>query len=121
MYGTYISASATACAKLVIDGCKVVHNGNSAVRTSLLALHTADTAVRACLTCRSALIVVGACYYNAGCLVKKMDDGVRTLANANSASDTLACIYPCYTVLNGDSILRTNGNAVAVAKAGIST
>ena len=50
----------TAGAEGVIDGREVVDNLDSAIRTSLLTLHTADTTVGAYLSCQGTLIVVGA-------------------------------------------------------------
>ena len=44
-------------AKLVVDNRKIVLNGNCTVGTGLLALHTADTAVRASRAGLCALLV----------------------------------------------------------------
>ena len=116
MDGTYLYARATAGAEVVIDGREIVLYGDSTLRTGLLTLHTADTAVGAVLTYVSALIVVRALYHNAGGIVDEVDDAVRTFSHADTAADTLTGIDLSYLVLDGDSVLRTNLSAVAVTK-----
>ena len=116
VHGTNRYALATAGAEAVIDGSEVVNNLDSAVGTGLLTLHTADTAVGAYLSCHSALIVVGALNYHTGGILDKMDNTVGALSYTDAAADTLSGVNSCYTVLHGDSILRTSHSAVAVAK-----
>ena len=60
--GAYLCTRTAAGTKLVIDGCEIILYGNSTVGAGLLALHTADTAVRASCTGPCALIVVRAFY-----------------------------------------------------------
>ena len=55
--GCTLTAAGT---EVVIYGREVVDNLDSATRTSLLTLHTADTAVGADLSCQGALVVVRA-------------------------------------------------------------
>lgn len=117
--GANLYARAATGAEGVIDGSKVVLNGDSALRTGLLTLHTADTTVGAVLTCESTLILVGALHNHAGGVVDKVDDTVGTLAYADAAADTLAGVNVSYAVFNGDGVLRTNSCAVAVAEAGV--
>ena len=117
--GANLYARAATGAEGVIDGSKVVLNGDSTLRTGLLTLHTTDTTVGAVLTCESTLILVGALHNHAGGVVDKVDDTVGTLAYADAAADTLAGVNVSYAVFNGDSVLRTNSCAVAVAEAGV--
>ena len=60
-------------AKLVIYNCEVVLYGNSAVWTGLLALHTADTAVRTGRSGLCAFIMARAFYNNSCSVVDKVD------------------------------------------------
>lgn len=119
--GTNLNARATAGAEVVVDSGEVILNGDSAVRTGLLTLHTADTAVGAVLTCESALVLVGTFNNHAGGVVDKVDNTVGTLAHTNAATDTLAGINFGNAVIYRDSALRTNRCAVAVAEAGEGT
>ena len=121
VYGTSLYTRTASGTERVVDGREIVLNGDSAVGTGLLTLHTADTAVGAILAHRCALIVVGAFNDNARGVVEKVDDAVGTLTNADAAADTLLGINACNAVLNSDSILRTYRNAVAVAKTSIGT
>ena len=118
MHGTSLNARATACAKVVVDGGEVILNGDCAVGTGLLALHTADTAVLTVLTYVSALIMVGAFNDNAYGIVEKVDNAVGTLTNADATADTLLGINACYAVLDSDSVLRADSRAVTVSKTG---
>ena len=58
MHGANRNALCTSGAKRIIYGCEIVYNGDSAVRTRLLALHTTDTSVYTVFTCKSTLIVI---------------------------------------------------------------
>ena len=100
----------------VVDGREVVYNLDSAVRTGLLALHTADTAVGAHLSCHSTLIVVGALNDNSGGIVDKVYDTVRALSYTDTAADTFSGVDLSYTVLDEDRVLRADCRAVTVAK-----
>ena len=121
MLGTYLYAGATAGAEVIVDGREIILYGDSATGTGLLTLHTADTAVGAILTGENTLILVGALNNNAGGVIDEVDDTVGALAYADAAADTLSGINLCYTVIDGDSVLRTNHSAVAVAEAGEGT
>ena len=118
VHGTRLYACAAAGTEVVVDGCEVVLNSDSAVGTGLLALHTADTAVRAVLTCVCALVGVRALNNNAYGIVKKVNDAVGALTNADATADTLLRIYTRYAILDSDSVLRTNRYTVTVAEAG---
>ena len=119
MHGTNLNARATAGAEVVVDACEVILNGNCALRTGLLALHTTDTAVGAVLTGECALILVRALNDNTGGVVDEVDDAVGALTHADAAADTLLGVNSGNAVLNLDSVLRTYRNAVAVAEAGV--
>ena len=121
MYRTSLNAGATAGAKVVVDGREIILNGDSAVGTGLLTLHTADTAVGAILTGVSTLILVGALNNNTGGVIDEVDDTVGALAYADATADTLSGINLCYAVVDGDSTLGTNYRAVTVAEAGEGT
>ena len=121
VYGTNLNACATAGAKVVVDGSEVILNGDCAVGTGLLTLHTADTTVGAVLTHVCALIVVGAFNDNSYGIVEKMDNAVGTLAYANAAADTLLGINASNVVLDGNSVLRADSRAVAVSETGEGT
>ena len=106
-------------AEVVIYGREVVDNLDSAIRTSFLTLHTADTAVLTVLTYVSALVVIGALNDNTLGVFDEVNDTVGTLTHTDAAADTLFGVDSCHIVANGDSALRTNLSAVAVAKTGI--
>ena len=63
MHGANLSASAAAGAERVVYGSEVSVHGDCAVRTGLLTLHTADTAVGAILAHVSTLVVVRTLYH----------------------------------------------------------
>ena len=119
MHGANLNARATAGAEVVVDACEVILNGNCALRTGLLALHTTDTAVGAVLTGECALILVRALNDNTGGVVDEVDDAVGALTHADAAADTLLGVNVSDAVLNGDSALRTNLSTVAVAKTSV--
>ena len=121
VHGTNRHALAASGTKVVIDGSEVVDNLDSAVRTGLLTLHTADTAVGAYLSCHSALVVVGALNYHTGSILDKVDDTVGTLSYTNATADTLSGVNSCHAVFNGDSVLGTSNCTVAVAKTSVVT
>ena len=100
MHGTSLNTRTAAGTLRVVNGRKVVDNGNRTVRTSLLTLHTADTAIRASLTGDGALIVARAFDHNAGNIGNKMNDTVGTLACANATTDTSLGIDVRNAILN---------------------
>ena len=116
VYGADRNALCATCAERIVNNCKIVHNLNSSARTSLLALHTANTAVGAVLTCKRTLIAIGAFNYYSRGIVDKMNNRVGALTNANSTTDTLARIDSCYAVFDSDSAPGTYRNTVTVAK-----
>ena len=105
MYGTNLYAGAAAGAERIVDGCQVIDNSDRAVRTGLLALHAADTAVGAVLAGHSTLVVVGASNDHAGGVVDQLDDVIGTLTGANAATDTFLRVNLCYTVFDVNGIL----------------
>lgn len=118
MYGTNLYAGATAGAERIVDGRQVIDNSDRAVRTGLLALHTADTAVGAYLTCNSALIVAGALNNDSAGLGEHVDDALRTGLSTKATTDTSNGINLSNAVLGIDvnSVLRTNSHTITVAE-----
>ena len=121
MHGTNCRTLTASGAEGVVDGSEVIDNLDSTVRTGLLTLHTADTAVGAELSCHGALVVVGAFDYHTGGILDKVDNAVGTLSYADATADTLSGVNSCYTVLHGDSILGTSHSTVAVAETRVVT
>ena len=117
MHGAYLRTSAASGAKLVVDRSEIVLYGNSTVRTGLLALHTADTAVRAGRACLCALIVVRAFYNDPRGVVDKVYNVVGTGACADTASDTLSRLNPCNSLVYGNCAVGASLGTVATAKA----
>ena len=121
MHGASLRTRTASGTKVVVDRSKIVLNGNSTVGTGLLALHTADTAVRASRACLCTLVVVRA-FYNDSCGVfDKVYDSVGTGACANATADTLGRLDLSNATLHGDSAIRAGGGAVTTAKTGIRT
>ena len=119
MNGADLNASCAVCAKLVVDGCKVVFDLDRAAWTSLLALHTADTSVCAILTGKCALFVVGALYdYSCG-VVYDLDNAIGAGACAYAAANALSWVDVRYAILNGNSVAGADLYAIAVAEAGV--
>lgn len=121
MHRAYLNAFAASGTLFVVDDRKIILYGNSTELTVALALSAADTAVFAILSCFCSLIVIGAFNNNSDSIVYKMYNTVGAGTRTESAADTLARIYLCNTVNNGNCVVGTNGNTVAVAKAGIYT
>ena len=120
--GASLLASAAAGTLIIINCCKIILNGDRAVRTGLLTLHTTDTTVRACLTGNRTLIVAGALNNNSGRLCEHMNNALRTGLGAKATADTSNGINLCNAVITDvNSILGTNGYTIAVAKTSIST
>ena len=93
MYGADLNARAATGAERIVNGCQVVFHFDSAVGASLLALHTANTAVGAKLACNGALIVVRALNNNLNSVVYKLNDVVGAFANAHAAANAAALIH----------------------------
>ena len=118
LYGTCIVASATTCTLIIVNNSKIILNCNCAMRTGLLTLHTADTAVGACLTCNSALVMAGALNNDSAGLGEHVDNALRTGLSTEAATDTSNGINLGNAVLGIDvnSVLGTNLHTVAVTK-----
>ena len=112
----YCDALRAARAKSVVYSCQIVFDLYSAVRTSLFALHTADTTVRADLSGESALVVIGALNDHSRGIVYKLDNIIGTFTGAYSTANAFSRINMRYTVEEADSILRTYPYTVAVSK-----
>ena len=114
-----VTLSATG-AFLVINGGKIVLHLDSTVRTGLLTLAAAYTAIQTYLAHLRASVVAGAFNDYGRGIVNKMNNIVWTLLSAKAAADTLLRIDLRYTTLlvYGDSVSRTNPDTVAVSKAG---
>ena len=118
MYRASLDTLTATGALVIIYSREVVYDGDSTVRTGLLALAAGDTAVLTALTHCRALIVVRALYNDALGILDKMNNAVGALSCAYTAADTLSRIDVSYTILDSDSILGTNAYAIAVAEAG---
>jgi hypothetical protein len=120
---TNILTSATSGTLRIINYSKIILNLDCTVRTGLLTLHTANTAVRTSLVGYSTLIVAGTLNNNSGLFANNVNNVVRTGLFAKTTADTLGRIYVSNTILRVDldSILRTNCDTVAVAKTSIGT
>ena len=119
VYGACLCAFSAACALIVIDNRKVFIHGDSTVGAGLYALHTADTAVGADLSCNCALIVVGAGNSDLCCCVDDLDDTVGAGLCALTAADTAFGNDLCNAVFDNYRILGADSGTVAVAEAGI--
>lgn len=116
LHRTSLVTRSAARTLFVIDGCNVIHNGNSTVRTSLLALTTSNTSVSALLSrCRTA-VVTRAAYGNGRISGNEGDDMLRTSLHTLSARDTLRRIHSCNTVCNADCTGGTYGGAIAASE-----
>ena len=121
MNGANLGAFAAAGALVIINNGEVVNNLDRAVGTGLLTLAAGNTAVSTALANCCALIVIRALYNDALGILDKMNNVVGTLACAHTAADTLGGVDFSNAILNGDSVLGTDGYAIAVAKAGVCT
>ena len=117
--GAGLCTFATAGTLIVVDNCEVLIHGDRTVRAGLYALHTADTAVGADLSCDRTLIVVGAGNSDLCGCVDYLDDAVGAGLCAFSAADTAFGNDLCNAVFDNDSILGADSGTVAVAEAGI--
>ena len=118
--GAGLGTLAAAGALIVINNRKIIDHLDSAVGAGLLALTASDTAVLTALAHCGTLIVIGALYNNALGILDKMDNAVGALSCAHTATDTLGGIDLGNAVVDGDSILGTNANTIAVTETGIS-
>ena len=118
MYGASLDTLTATGALVIINSREVVYDGDSTVRTGLLALAAGDTAVLTALTHCRALIVVRALYNDALGILDKMNYAVGTFLSAKTAADALLGINLGDMLLriDADSISRTNLHTVAVAK-----
>ena len=98
-------ASATACTLRVINSSEIILNLDCSLGTGLLTLHTADTAVGACLTCNSALIVAGALNNDSAGLGEHVNNALRTGLSTEAATDTSNGINLGNAILGGNAAL----------------
>ena len=116
--GTSLGTSTAAGAKGIVDHSQIILYRDRPLGTSLLTLHTADTAVGACLTCNSALVMAGALNNDSAGLGEHVDNALRTGLSTEATTDTSNGINLGNAVLGIDvnSILGTNLHTVAVAE-----
>ena len=119
MYGASLDTLSATGALVIIDGRKIIYDGDSAVGAGLLALTAGDTAILTALANCRALIVIRALYNDALGILDKVNDTVGALSCAHATADALSRIDASYAILDSDSIPRTNAYAIAVAKAGV--
>ena len=74
LYGAYLYTLTAGGAEGIVDSGKIIYDLDRAVRAGLLALHASDTAVRAVLTGKRALIVVRALNYDPRLIFDERDD-----------------------------------------------
>ena len=108
-----LTASAAVRAFFIVDRCKVINKGNSAVGASLCALTASDTSVRAELAHYRALIVAGAENKSSVNVGHKLDNVVGASSCAYSAADAKLAIDESNTVLNTYRVLGARLCAVA--------
>jgi hypothetical protein len=116
MHRTNLNARTATGTLGIINGRKVIHHGNRAVRTGFLALHTTDTAVGASLTGDCAFIVVRAFHNNAYGIGNEMDDAIGAFARTDTATDARLGIDTGNTVFHGNRVFGTYANTVAITK-----
>ena len=121
LLGACIGTETATDAEGLIDACEEVCNGDSAVGTSLLALHTADAACLTNLHSSGTLIVVAAVNSDSSSLGNDLDDLVRTGLGAESAADASSGIDMSDTVFDADSVLGTYSSAVTKAETAVGT
>ena len=121
LLGANLLTSSATCTLRVINYGEIILYLDCAVRTGLLTLHTADTAVGASLVGYSTLVMAGALNNNASLFAYNVDNVVGTGLLAKATADTESGIDIRNTVfgIDNDSIVRTNGNTVTVAKTSI--
>lgn len=108
------------CTNAVINDSMVVFNMDSIVLAGLFTLFTADTAVFADASCDFSYIGRAAAYIDFLVNITQNDKMVGTCLCTDTAADTLGLIDPCKTVLNDDSVLRTDLCTVAEAETSVS-
>ena len=118
--GTGGVAFSAANALVIINLCAEVFNRDRAGFARLDALHAADAAGLALLSCLGALVVVFAENRSLdGVQRKKVNELPRAGFNALFAGTTLARVDSCNTVANEDCIIRANLNAVSETDAAV--
>lgn len=115
------SAGAATGALIVVDGGKVVYNGDCTVGAGLLTLLAADTTVGAILSHSGTGVVVRALDNNAGGIVDKVNNAVGAGAYTHTASNALAGVNLCHAAGDADGVFGTYRRTVAVAEAGVVT
>ena len=116
VYRTNLYTRTATGTERVINSSKVINYGDCSVRTGLLTLHTTYTSVRAVFAGDCALILVRALYGYTDCISYEVNDLVRTLTCANSATDALLGIYASHAVDDRNCILRTYLYTISVTK-----
>lgn len=117
--GAIFCAFSAADAFFVINGCKEVFDFDCFCGAVFLAFHAADTAVLAFFANDSALFMVGAGNDSFFCFRNERNKMVGAFCDAKSAACTFSGVNFCNSVYDADSIVGTNGCAVAAAKAAI--
>ena len=117
-YGADLVTLSAADALIVINACAEVLNLYRICRTSLLTLHTADTAVSTVLTGLRALLAVGTFNDHARNVINQMNKGIGAVTSADAATNAKGGLDLSYTVFNSNGALRTNCRTVTVSKAG---
>lgn len=118
---TSVSTFAAGSAFIIIDNSVIVCNMDSVMLAGLFALFTAYAAVFADAACYLADICGAAAYVDFLVNVTKNDDMVGTCLCTDSAADTFRLVNSCKTVLDDDSVLRTNLCAVTETETAVST
>ena len=116
MNRAYSHTFGAAGTKRIVYSCQIVNDFDSSVRTGLLTLHTTNTTVRADLSCYCALVVIGAFHHNSSGVVYDLDNIIGTFTSTHSAANAFFWIDVSNTVLDADSVMRTNAQAIAVSK-----
>ena len=116
MNRTYRHTFGTAGTKRIVYSCQIINDLDSSVRTGLLTLHTTDTTVRAGLSCYCTLVVIGAFHHNSSGVVYDLDNIIGTFTSAHSAANAFFWIDVRNAVLDADSVMWTNAQAIAVSK-----
>ena len=119
--GAIFCADLAFVAKAVIDGGEVILNLDRARGAILFALFTSDTSVTALLSCQSALILVITSDKHSLDVVHNADYSSRASLCAKSATDAFSRIDMRHSVLDADSLLRTDLDTVAKSDTTVGT
>ena len=119
VYGTNLNAFRASRTNGVVNDGKVILNRDRTVRTCLLALHASNTSVGAVLASYRSLVVIGALNNDLGGVIDKLDDMIGAFSDANAATDAFLRVDPRNAVLDRNSVLRTDSDAITVAVAGV--